>query len=469
MRPRALRGALGESDCPRAGLSGCLYTVLSIGKLAAGQARYYLDQAEVRVDALQSISGGVEEYYAGGAEARGMWVGTAAAGLGVSGAVDGGALRRVLAGLDPRDSLPLRASSSPVVELTENHRQVNAWERAALEHLRDGRAESAVALYQQHERVVVDDTPERSRGRLVADWWAVGDLSRSVMLAQRRDDVADLNARARAHMRAAGRLGEQELRLPGGRFAVGDHLIAKRNDLRRGVVNGERGRVVAVDPDARRLTLDCHDDRIVLDARYLDDRTVRGDPTLQHGYAMTVHVAQGLTVDHAFVLAGPGLNRELGYTALSRGRHTNRLYAARDPETARLEYAPTDPYRDDPIARLTAQLATSSATTLAIDIGSDREPDDGLAETTHRHAQAAAQRRAAENTRGRWLPRRRRELLHLRHAEDLAAHRLEDLRRQQAERSHGQRPFVTGHETRRPPRSDESAACGAAAAARTRP
>ena len=332
------------------------------------------------------------------------------------------------------------------VELTENHRQVNAWERAALEHLRDGRAESALALYQQHDRVVIDDTPERSRARLVADWWAAGDLSRSVMLAQRRDDVSDLNARARAHMRAAGRLGERELQLPGGSFAVGDHVIAKRNDLQHGVVNGERGRVIAVDPDARRLTLDCHGDRVALEARYLDDRTVRGDPTLQHGYAMTVHVAQGLTVDHAFVLAGPGLNRELGYTALSRGRHTNRLYAARDPDTTRVEYAPTDPHRHDPIARITAQLRTSSATTLAIDTGSEREPDESFAEATHLHAQAAAQRRAAQTSRGRWLPGRRRELAQLHRAEALAAHHLEDLRRQQAESSHGKRPFITGRE-----------------------
>ena len=68
------------------------------------------------------------------------------------------------------------------------------------------------------------------------------------MLAQRRDDVADLNARAREHMRAAGALGDRELRLPGGRFAVGDHVIVKRNDLRRGIVNGERGRVIGRRP-----------------------------------------------------------------------------------------------------------------------------------------------------------------------------------------------------------------------------
>jgi conjugative relaxase-like TrwC/TraI family protein len=88
--------------------------VLSIGKLSAGQARYYLEQGEVRVDAVDSIGDGVEEYYAGGAEARGIWTGTGGMSLGLSGPVDGDALRRVLAGLDPHDGSPLRSSSSAV-------------------------------------------------------------------------------------------------------------------------------------------------------------------------------------------------------------------------------------------------------------------------------------------------------------------------------------------------------------------
>ena len=88
--------------------------MLSIGKLSAGQAKYYLEQGEVRVDAVDSIGDGVEEYYAGGAEARGTWIGSGGASLGLSGPVDGDALRRVLAGLDPQDGSPLRSSSSPV-------------------------------------------------------------------------------------------------------------------------------------------------------------------------------------------------------------------------------------------------------------------------------------------------------------------------------------------------------------------
>ena len=88
--------------------------MLSIGKLAAGQAKYYLDQAEVRVDVVDSVAGGVEDYYLGAPEARGQWLGSAGSELGLCGAVVGDDLRAVLAGLDPRDGAPLRRAASPV-------------------------------------------------------------------------------------------------------------------------------------------------------------------------------------------------------------------------------------------------------------------------------------------------------------------------------------------------------------------
>src|SRR5688500_12721901 len=49
-------------------------------------------------------------------------------------------------------------------------------------------------------------------------------------------------------------------------------------------------------------------------------------PTVQHAYAITGHIAQGMTVDRAFVLGSPEIYREWGYTAMSRGRWENRLY-----------------------------------------------------------------------------------------------------------------------------------------------
>ena len=55
------------------------------------------------------------------------------------------------------------------------------------------------------------------RRRLVADWWRAGDPDGAVMIAHRRRDVADLNGRAHALMRAAGALGDEEVAVGGAR------------------------------------------------------------------------------------------------------------------------------------------------------------------------------------------------------------------------------------------------------------
>jgi hypothetical protein len=81
-----------------------------------------------------------------------------------------------------------------------------------------------------------------------------------------------------------------------GRFAAGDHIVVKRNDPRRELVNGDRRQIIAVDPERERVTARFDDRVIVLDAAFLHDRTQRGDPTIAHAYAVTCHTAQGITV-----------------------------------------------------------------------------------------------------------------------------------------------------------------------------
>jgi conjugative relaxase-like TrwC/TraI family protein len=87
--------------------------VLSISKLSAGHARYYLHEAGDRVDVVESVGDGVEEYYVGGSEVRGEWLGAGARELGLTGLVEGESLRRVLDG-EGDAGVPLRASPVPV-------------------------------------------------------------------------------------------------------------------------------------------------------------------------------------------------------------------------------------------------------------------------------------------------------------------------------------------------------------------
>ena len=59
--------------------------MLSIGKLAVGQAGYYLEQAHGSVTRAGALRSGVEDYYLGGPEAAGVWVGDGRAGSGSRG------------------------------------------------------------------------------------------------------------------------------------------------------------------------------------------------------------------------------------------------------------------------------------------------------------------------------------------------------------------------------------------------
>jgi conjugative relaxase-like TrwC/TraI family protein len=74
---------------------------LSIGKLAVGQADYYLEQAHASVTRAGAVASGLEDYYLTGPEAAGEWVGSGVRGLGLGGTVDALRLDRVLSGCAP--------------------------------------------------------------------------------------------------------------------------------------------------------------------------------------------------------------------------------------------------------------------------------------------------------------------------------------------------------------------------------
>ncbi len=117
------------------------------------------------------------------------------------------------------------------------------------------------------------------------------------MIALRRRDVAELNALARALMDSHGRLGAERLTVSGREYAAGDRVVCLRNSDRIGVRNGTRGTVHEVDRQGGALVVATdRGDRVTLTRHYLEAGNAR------HGYALTGHSGQGVTVQRAFVL-----------------------------------------------------------------------------------------------------------------------------------------------------------------------
>jgi conjugative relaxase-like TrwC/TraI family protein len=212
-------------------------------------------------------------------------------------------------------------------------------------------------------------SPGRPPTSCVRRWWRTGggaarrpEAVDAVMIAHRRSDVADLNALARERMARDGRLGEEELMTDRRAFAVGDRVIARRNDRRAGVVNGTRGEVVGVDLGRRTVSLRTADGSgRDLDSSYLDDGW------LDHAYALTAHAAQGATVDRSFVLGSDELYREWGYTALSRHRAEARFYVV-SPGSVERALPGLEPDRDTVTDDVVAMLSPSRRKELALEV-----------------------------------------------------------------------------------------------------
>ena len=223
----------------------------------------------------------------------------------------GGGLRALL------DRHPERVSL-----LEDNVRQRDPAERAALAHLRDGDVDGAVSWYRANNRIVTEPTRARVLDTMVDAWAAdVSAGKEAVLLAWRRDNVDDLNRLARQRWADTGHLSGQEVTVPGGRrYAAGDLIVTLAPGPDGAWVTSERATITHADPATGTLAARTPDGR---DLHLSGEAT--GADRLAHGYAITAHRSQGATVDIAHVLEDGG-GRELAYVAMSRARHTSRVY-----------------------------------------------------------------------------------------------------------------------------------------------
>ncbi|MEI2699056.1 MAG: MobF family relaxase [Microthrixaceae bacterium] len=264
------------------------------------------------------------------------------------------------------------AKRHPVLMLTENRRQHDETERWALHQLRGGHVDVAVGALRDHGRVVTAPNAETVRDAMVADWWAhrcAG--SSALMMAGRNADVDDLNRRARLRVADAGEVQGPPLVVRGRPFQVGDQVLCTRNDYPNGIRNGTVGTITDIDHRHRSVTISTDDGDRGLDSDYLDAGHMR------HGYAVTVHKAQGRTCDHGLLLASDDMHREMGYVGLSRGRHSNRMYLVDDEPADELEHHSRPGERPDPFDLVTDALRRSAAKEPAIDQSTPDEIDDG--------------------------------------------------------------------------------------------
>lgn len=221
-----------------------------------------------------------------------------------------------------------------IPELHDVRRLRQDWEKAASLKLRLGDP-AAISDYSSHERIAAgtyDDITERAYVAWQRDIQAG---KQSILVAETVETVTTLNTRARIDRLLAGDTdaGQTISLTDGTEASAGDLVITRKNDRRLGngrnrwVRNGDRWRITAIHHDGS-VTVRRQGARFTgavrLPATYATDH-------LDLGYAITVHRAQGTTVDtsHAIVHS-PQMTRESLYVSMTRGREANTAYVAVD-------------------------------------------------------------------------------------------------------------------------------------------
>lgn len=228
---------------------------------------------------------------------------------------------------------PFRALAERVgfAELTEVRRQRDPGDREASVAFASHRTADGLAHYQERGAIRLEASSAEARVAVASAW--IDDYARApeatrLVLAHRRADVADLNALIRTELQERGLLGsgaaagEEVIQTRDGprAFVAGDRVLFLENSRDLGVKNGLGGRVEAMASGHLLIRPDGQ------------DRVLRVDPAqyraFDHGYATTIHKAQGATVDRSFVLASPGMDRHLTYVAMTRHRDQVQLFAS---------------------------------------------------------------------------------------------------------------------------------------------
>jgi hypothetical protein len=212
-------------------------------------------------------------------------------------------------------------------EITNIRRQREEWQQRAARCLATERTGEAIEAYAERDSIHAAETREQARSDLIDRWdttRAASPEASRIILTHTNEEVQALNGLARDRLRQAGELGEEvavQTERGARQFAAGDRIMFLRNERSLGVKNGSLGRVDSVTAARMAVLLD-------------DGRSVAFDVKdyghIDHGYAATIHKAQGMTVDRVHVLATPGLDRHSAYVALSRHRDSVDLHYGRD-------------------------------------------------------------------------------------------------------------------------------------------
>ncbi len=211
-------------------------------------------------------------------------------------------------------------------ELSEIQRQKKQAQLEMTKNLAHGKMAAAIDQLMKLGGIKWQATKEEAMERLIKTWAADQSAfphSQALILAHSNAEVRLLNEMARLYRKEKGELEEEEYicKTAHGKMtvSVGDRLEFRKNDKKLGITNGMKGTLIFASPE-----------KFVVK---IEKRLMTFNPveykSFQLGYASTYFRSQGQTVERAYVLHSPQMNKEKFYVGLTRHVQKATLFVAR--------------------------------------------------------------------------------------------------------------------------------------------
>ncbi len=209
-------------------------------------------------------------------------------------------------------------------EINRIYRQTEAWQREATKNLAMGKTDEALKAYDTHHCIHFDENLSQTKSSTVRHWLELRknhELSEILVLTHRNADVKDLNQLIRQQRINAREIEEGILTSTekGDIYlSAKDRILFTKNDKKLGVKNGQFGTVESI--DNMKISIKTDAGKLIAFDPFLY-------PYFTHGYAATVHKAQGVSVKHSLVcVTGTHWDRHLSYVALSRHKESCHIF-----------------------------------------------------------------------------------------------------------------------------------------------
>lgn len=229
-------------------------------------------------------------------------------------------------------------------------RQKEEWMRSASQDLAELKTYQALSTYEQQGHIKkIDGDDLKSIAKSYVEKRISEPEQTGLLLASTRILCQLLNDETRIILKENKLISESDIQINGRSFSIGDEIIFLKNDRENLincydtkinepkdylVKNGTRGKVLGIDKNSDNVfplnSSNEHFDSFKLIIEI--DRNTRASfntsnyDYFDHSYAMTLHKAQGKTVDWSMVVASRNMDANSTYVALTRHRKDVTLF-----------------------------------------------------------------------------------------------------------------------------------------------